>query len=146
MQKVFLLAGFDEAVANGGRVVMEVETHLAEAARARSYPDHSFNYNRDVHGRAEEELSYFRLGRLFVCLRTEKCERNHHRPACFVEKAAADILNALPVARQGLYLQWKLIDAAASRLNDALAEQNFDFYGFLTTHKRCNPVGKAVAP
>src|SRR5699024_1545399 len=43
-------------------------------------------------------------------------------------KAAADILDTLPVDEQGLYLQWRLIDAAAGTLNDAMAEQNFDFY------------------
>ena len=43
-------------------------------------------------------------------------------------KAAADILDTLPIEQQSLYLQWKLIDSAASLLNDAMAEQNFDFY------------------
>ena len=43
-------------------------------------------------------------------------------------KAAAEILDTLPIEQQSLYLQWKLIDAAASTLNDAMAEQNFDFY------------------
>ena len=43
-------------------------------------------------------------------------------------KTAADILDTLPVDEQGLYLQWRLIDAAAGTLNDAMAEQNFDFY------------------
>ena len=43
-------------------------------------------------------------------------------------KAAAEILDTLPLEQQGLYLQWKLIDAAAGTLNDAMAEQNFDFY------------------
>ena len=43
-------------------------------------------------------------------------------------KAASDSLDTLPSEQQSRYLQWKLIDSAASLLNDAMAEQNFDFY------------------
>ena len=41
---------------------------------------------------------------------------------------AAQILDTLPAEQQVLYLQWKLIDRAASFLSDDIVEQNFDFY------------------
>ena len=43
-------------------------------------------------------------------------------------EASVKIIDTLPLDQQKLYLQWKLIDAAASYLNDAMKEQNFDFY------------------
>ena len=42
-------------------------------------------------------------------------------------KEAADIINTLPAAQQKLYLQWKLIDAAAGTLSDDIVAENFDF-------------------
>ena len=42
---------------------------------------------------------------------------------------AVKILDTMPAERQVIYLQWKLIDRAASFLNDEIVEQNFEFYG-----------------
>lgn len=129
VQKIFLLAGFDEAVAKQGmEVVMEVETHLAEAYRSRTeLRDPHANYNKMSMEELKKNYPTFDWDAYLSALGLENVkEIIIGQPASL--KAAADILNTLPVARQGLYLQWKLIDAAASRLNDALAEQNFDFY------------------
>lgn len=129
VQKMFLLAGFDEAVAKQGmEVVMEVETHLAEAYRSRTeLRDPHANYNKMSMEELKKNYPTFDWDAYLSALGLENMkEIIIGQPASL--KAAADILNTLPVARQGLYLQWKLIDAAASRLNDALAEQNFDFY------------------
>lgn len=129
VQKMFLLAGFDEAVAKQGmETVMEVETHLAEAYRSRTeLRDPHANYNKMSMEELKKNYPTFDWDAYLSALGLENMkEIIIGQPASL--KAAADILNTLPVARQGLYLQWKLIDAAASRLNDALAEQNFDFY------------------
>ncbi len=129
VQKMFLLAGFDEAVAKQGmETVMEVETRLAEAYRSRTeLRDPHANYNKMSMEELKKNYPTFDWDAYLSALGLKNVkEIIIGQPASL--KAAADILNTLPVARQGLYLQWKLIDAAASRLNDALAEQNFDFY------------------
>ena len=83
VQKMYQLAGFDEATAKKGmEVVMDVETRLAKAFRSRTeLRDPHANYNK----MSMEELSYFRLGCLFVCHGLEGCEGNHRRPARFTE-------------------------------------------------------------
>lgn len=129
VQKMFLLAGFDEAVAKQGmETVMEVETRLAKAYRSRTeLRDPHANYNKMSMEELKKNYPTFDWDAYLSALGLKNVkEIIIGQPASL--KAAADILNTLPVARQGLYLQWKLIDAAASRLNDALAEQNFDFY------------------
>ena len=45
------------------------------------------------------------------------------RDRCTAHGAAVEVevLDTLPIEQQSLYLQWKLIDSAASLLNDAMA-------------------------
>ena len=52
-----------------------------------------------------------------------------------VQEAVA-IINSLPMDKQKAYLQWKLIDSAASYLSDAFVAQNFEFYGKVMSGKK----------
>lgn len=44
-------------------------------------------------------------------------------------KEVEKIINTIPVEKQVAYMQWKLINRAASYLSDEFVAQNFDFYG-----------------
>lgn len=129
LQKMYKLAGLDEATAKKGmEVVMDVETRLAKAYRSRTeLRDPQANYNKMSIEELKKNYPTFNWEVYFTGLDLKGVkEVIVGQPASL--KAAADILNTLPAEQQALYLKWKLIDAAAGYLNDAMAEQNFDFY------------------
>lgn len=129
VQKMYQLAGFDEATAKKGmEVVMDVETRLAKAFRSRTeLRDPHANYNKMTMEEVKKNYPTFDWDAYLTGLGlTDVKEIIIGQPASV--KAAADILDTLPVDQQALYLQWKLIDSAAGYLNDAMAQQNFDFY------------------
>lgn len=129
VQKMYQLAGFDEATAKKGmEVVMGVETRLAKAFRSRTeLRNPQANYNKMTLEELKKRYPTFDWDAYLSALGLKDVkEIIVGQPASL--QAAADILATLPADQQGLYLQWKLIDAAAGTLSDALAEQNFDFY------------------
>lgn len=129
VQKMYQLAGFDEATAKKGmEVVMDVETRLAKAFRSRTeLRDPHANYNKMSMEELKKNYPTFDWDAYLSAMGLKDVkEIIVGQPASL--KAAADILDTLPIEQQSLYLQWKLIDSAASLLNDAMAEQNFDFY------------------
>ena len=129
VQKMYQLAGFDEATAKKGvEVVMDVETRLAKAFRSRTeLRDPHANYNKMSMEEVKKNYPTFNWDAYLSGLGlTDVKEIIVGQPASVAE--AANILNTLPVDQQALYLQWKLIDSAAGYLNDEMAQQNFDFY------------------
>lgn len=129
VQKMFRLAGFDEAVAqNAVQTVMGVETRLAQAFRSRvELRDPQANYHKMSMEEIRKEYASFDwdayLGGLGL---TDVKEIIVGQPASLL--ASVKEIDTLPLEQQKLYLQWKLIDGAAGCLNDAMVEQNFDFY------------------
>ena len=129
VQKMFRLAGFDEAVAqNAVQTVMGVETRLAQAFRSRvELRDPQANYHKMSMEDIRKEYASFDwdayLGGLGL---TDVKEIIVGQPASLL--ASVKEIDTLPLEQQKLYLQWKLIDGAAGCLNDAMVEQNFDFY------------------
>ena len=129
VQKMFCLSGFTtEEAQRGMEIVMDVETRLAKAYRSRTeLRDPEANYNKMTMTELKKEYASFDWDAFLGTLGLKEVnEVVVGQPASL--KAAADMLDSLPLEQQKLYLQWKLIDAAASCLSDALAEQNFDFY------------------
>lgn len=129
VQKMYRLAGFDEdAAKKGTEVVMDVETRLAKAFRSKTeLRDVQANYNKMKLKELKEKYPTFNWDTYLSALGLKQVkEIIVGQPASLA--AAADILHTLPLDRQKLYLQWRLINAAANSLNDAMAEQNFDFY------------------
>ena len=61
-------------------------------------------------------------------------EVNVGQPAAM--KEVADVINTVSLDDQKLYLQWGLIDAAASYLSDDFEAQNFDFYSRTMSGKK----------
>ena len=130
VQKMFALAGFSEAEAlQGMETVMEVETRLAKAFRSRTeLRDPQANYNKMTMDELKSNYPTFGWDAFLTALNLKEVkEVIVGQPASL--QAAAEILDTLPLDRQARYLQWKLINASASYLSDALALQDFDFYG-----------------
>lgn len=129
VQKMFCLAGFDEAVAQKAvQTVMGVETRLAKAFRSRvELRDPQANYHKMSMEDIRKEYASFDwdayLGGLGL---KDVKEIIVGQPASLL--ASVKEIDSLPLEQQKLYLQWKLIDGAAGCLNDAMVEQNFDFY------------------
>ena len=128
--KMYQLAGFDEATANRGRdIVMDVETRLAKTFRSMvELRDPQANYNQMTLDELKQKYASFNWDAYLTNLGLKNVQEIIvGQPEALAE--AAKILDSLPVEQQVLYLQWKLIDRAASFLNDETVEQNFDFYG-----------------
>ena len=127
--KMMVLCGFDQATAEQVRdVVMDVETRLAKAFRSRvELRDPQANYNKISLDDLKKQYPTFEWDTYLsaVGLNGVK-EIIVGQPNSL--KEAADIINTLPIEKQRLYLQWKLVNASAGTLSDAIAEQNFDFY------------------
>ena len=128
--KMYQLVGFDEATANRGRdIVMDVETRLAKTFRSMvELRDPQANYNKMTLDELKQKYASFNWDAYLTNLGLKNVQEIIvGQPEALAE--AAKILDSLPVEQQVLYLQWKLIDRAASFLNDEIVEQNFDFYG-----------------
>ena len=128
--KMLCLAGFDEAKAQQTRdIVMDVETRLAKAFRSRvDLRDPQANYNKMTLDDLKKQYATFNWDAYLSNLGLKDVkEIIVGQPEALAE--ATKILDTLPAGEQALYLQWKLIDHAASFLSDDIVEQNFDFYG-----------------
>ena len=128
--KMYQLAGFDEATANRGRdIVMDVETRLAKAFRSMvELRDPQANYNKMTLDDLKKQYATFDWDAYLTSLGLKDVkEIIVGQPEALAE--AVKILDTMPAERQVIYLQWKLIDRAASFLNDEIVEQNFEFYG-----------------
>ena len=129
VEKMYQLSGLDAATAKKGmEVVMDVETRLAKAFRSRvELRDPHANYNKMSMEDIKKNYPTFDWDSYLNGLDLKDVkEIIVGQPASL--EASVKILDTLPLADQALYLQWKLIDAAASFLSDDLREQNFDFY------------------
>lgn len=128
--KMFRLAGYDDATAQKARdIVMDVETRLAKAFRSMvELRDPYANYNKTSLDKLRKQYPSFNWDAYLKNLGLQNVnEIIVGQPAALAE--AVKILDTLPVEQQVLYLQWKLIDRAASYLSDDIAGENFDFYG-----------------
>ena len=126
--KMLQLCGFDQAKAEQTRdIVMDVETRLAKAFRSRvEMRDPEANYNKISLDDLKKQYPTFEWDTYLqeIGLNGVK-EIIVGQPNSL--KEAADIINSLPADKQKLYLQWKLIDAAAGTLSDEIVAENFDF-------------------
>ena len=127
--KMFKLYGYSDADAQKGRdVVMEVETRLAKAFRSNvELRDPEANYNKMSMEQLKNDYPSFEWDTYLngMGLKDVK-EIIVGQPNSL--KESADVIATLPIDKQRIYLQWKLIDDAASSLSDEIEAQNFDFY------------------
>ena len=126
--KLLQLCGFDQAKAEQTRdIVMDVETRLAKAFRSRvEMRDPEANYNKISLDDLKKQYPTFEWDTYLQELGLNGVkEIIVGQPNSL--KEAADIINSLPADKQKLYLQWKLIAAAAGTLSDDIVAENFDF-------------------
>ena len=127
--KMFKLFGYSDADAQKGRdVVMEVETRLAKAFRSNvELRDPEANYNKMSMEQLKNDYPSFEWDTYLNGLGLKDVkEIIIGQPNSL--KESADVISTLPIDKQRIYLQWKLIDDAASSLSDEIEAQNFDFY------------------
>ena len=137
--KLFTLAGFSEDEAKQKMAdVMEVETAIAKASYSaveRRNPE--ANYHK---------MSYDELKNTFPGI-----DWDAYLKALGVEgvtelnveqiepiKEVEELINTLPISRHISYLQYNLLDAAASYLSDDFVAARFDFYGKVLSGRQAN--------
>lgn len=128
--KMFQLAGYNEAASQKAvKAVMNIETRLAKSSRSQvELRDPHANYNKKSMEELKKEFAPFAWDKFLstVGLNNVK-ELSVGQPNAM--KEVSEIINSVALDEQIAYLQWNLINSSASYLNDALAKQNFDFYG-----------------
>lgn len=130
IDKMFRLAGYDETTAQKAvKAVMNIENRLVKAARSQvELRDPHANYNKKTLEELKKEYPSFDWGAFFSTAGLPNLtEVNIGQPESIKEVSA--IIDTVPLEDQVLYLQWNLIDAAASYLSDDFVAQDFDFYG-----------------
>ena len=124
--KMFQLAGYDEAAAQKAvKAVMNIETRLAKSARSQvELRDPHANYNKMDMETLKKNFPTFAWDVYFTTSGLNDL------------KEVADVINTVSLDEQKLYLQWNLINSAASYLSDDFVAQDFDFYGKTMSGKK----------
>lgn len=127
---MFKLAGFSDAEAKAKMLaVMNIETRIAIASySATEQRDPAANYHKMTIEKLNADYPGIAWGKLFTILGIQGIsELSVAQPEPIHE--VEHILAEVPVEDLKSYMEWKLIDASASCLDDATRAQNFAFYG-----------------
>ena len=136
---LFTLAGFSEAEATQKmNDVMEVETAIAKASlSAVELRDPEANYNKMAFADLEKTIkgidwnAYVKgLGLADV----KEVNVGQIKPI----QAVADLIQNMPVSKHIAYLQYNVIDAAASYMSDDFVAAKFDFFGKVMSGRQAN--------
>ena len=135
--KMFQLAGMDEAKATKSmEAVMEIETRLAKVSySAVEQRNPAANYHKMTLDELKKEIPGFDWDAYLNKLGVQGVTSLNVSQIPPVKESVA-IINTLPMGKQIAYLQWKLIDSAASYLSDDFVAQNFAFYGKVLSGKQ----------
>lgn len=128
--KMFQLAGASELEAQkAANDVLEIETRLAKAAYDNvKLRDPQLNYHKMTVADLKKTFPGIDWKTYFKVVGLEGLQEiNVGQPETL--KEVAEIWKTVPLDIQKSYLQWKVLDAAASYLSDDFVNQNFDFYG-----------------
>ena len=137
--KLFTLAGFSEADAQRKTDdVMEIETAIAKASKnVVELRDPEANYHKMTFAELKKQIPGIDWDAYVKALGIEApAELNVEQ----VEpvKEVARLVNALPVSKHVSYLEYNLLDAAASCLSDDFVAARFDFYGKVMSGRQVN--------
>ena len=137
--KLFTLAGFSEDEAKQKMAdVMEVETAIAKASYSaveRRNPE--ANYHKMSYDDLKKTFPGIDWDAYLKALGVEgvtELNVEQIEPIKEVEK----LINTLPLSRHISYLQYNLLDAAASYLSDDFVAARFDFYGKVLSGRQAN--------
>ena len=115
---------------------MEIETRLAKVSySAVEQRDPAANYHKMTLDELKKEIPGFDWDAYLNKLGVQGVTSLNVAQIPPVKEAVA-IINTLPMDKQIAYLQWKLIDSAASYLSADFDEQNFAFYGKVMSGKK----------
>lgn len=135
--KMFLLTGCDETTAQKAvKSVMGIENRLAKASRTQvALRDPHANYNKKSVTDLKTEFASFDWDVFFANADLDGLKELNVSQPEFV-KEVSDIINTVAIDEQVAYLQWNLINHAASYLSDDFVTQDFDFYGKTMSGKK----------
>lgn len=134
---MFRLAGYDEATAQKAvKAVMNIENRLAKAARSQvELRDPHANYNKKTLDELKKEFPTFDWDVYFSAAGIKDLkEISIGQPDAM--KEVCTIIDTVPLEDQKYYLQWELINSAASYLSDDFVAADFDFFGRTMSGKK----------
>lgn len=137
--KLFKLAGFTDAEA-GQKMndVLEIETTIAKASfSAVRRRDPEANYHKMTYADLKKQFSGIDWDAYLKGLGVQGVEElnvEQIEPLQTVDK----LISTLPLEKHISYLQYNLIDAAASCLSDDFVAARFDFYGKVLSGRQVN--------
>ena len=137
--KLFQLAGFTEAEAQQKVAdLMEIETAIAKASRsATELRDPEANYHKMSFDELKKTISGIDWDAYVKGLGIQApAELNVEQVEPIQE--VARLMNTLPVSKHVSYLEYNLLDAAASCLSDDFVAARFDFYGKVLSGRQVN--------
>jgi len=132
IKKLFMLTGSDQVTADKAeQAVMNIETRLAQKSRTQvELRSPEANYNKMSIAELKKDFPSFDWEKLFSTAGLKEIkDANICQPEAI--KEACNIIKTVPLQDQIYYLQWNLINEAASYLNDDFAKADFKFYGEL---------------
>ena len=137
--KLFQLAGFSEADAQQKVAdVMEIETAIAKVSRsATELRDPEANYHKMSFDELKKTIAGIDWNAYMKGLGIQApAELNVEQVEPIQE--VARLMNILPLSKHVSYLEYNLLDAAASCLSDDFVAARFDFYGKVLSGRQVN--------
>ena len=137
--KLFQLAGFSEADAQQKVAdVMEIETAIAKVSRsATELRDPEANYHKMSFDELKKTIAGIDWDAYMKGLGIQApAELNVEQVEPIQE--VARLMNTLPLSKHVSYLEYNLLDAAASCLSDDFVSARFDFYGKVLSGRQVN--------
>ena len=137
--KLFQLAGFSEADAQQKVAdVMEIETAIAKVSRsATELRDSEANYHKMSFDELKKTIAGIDWDAYMKGLGIQApAELNVEQVEPIQE--VARLMNTLPLSKHVSYLEYNLLDAAASCLSDDFVAARFDFYGKVLSGRQVN--------
>ncbi len=137
ISKMFRLVGYDAATAEKAvKAVMAVENRLAKASRDQvELRDPHANYNNLPMEQLKKEFAPFDWDTFLTTAGfTNLASVDVGQPGAIKEVSA--VINTMSMDDLKYYLQWNLINSAASCLSDEISAQDFDFFGKTMSGKK----------
>ena len=137
--KLFQLAGFSEVDAQRKVAdVMEIETAIAKVSRsATELRDPEANYHKMSFDELKKTIAGIDWDAYMKGLGIQApAELNVEQVEPIQE--VARLMNTLPLSKHVSYLEYNLLDAAASCLSDDFVAARFDFYGKVLSGRQVN--------
>lgn len=137
--KLFQLAGFSEADAQQKVAdVMEIETAIAKVSRsATELRDPEANYHKMSFDELKKAIAGIDWDAYMKGLGIQAPAELNVEQVDPIQEVAR-LMNTLPLSKHVSYLEYNLLDAAASCLSDDFVAARFDFYGKVLSGRQVN--------